>query len=310
MKKQSISIYAYGIFATILMLGVSSCKKDLSGSNGVNLTTAPLTTATSSTIAVATNGTATNGGTATDSVYVISPCERGQHRDSVAAADLSATIQSYLTTNYSGYSFVKAFAVKDTTGTIHSYVVIINYNGKPVALKFAADGTFIKVLEQREKGDLDGDGWHRGGRFECRDGQHRDTIALNLLPTTILTYFNINYAADTLVRAFKTSDSSYLVISKNNGVFANLFTSTGVFVKRVALPTPGTAKAVLAEASLPSTAINYLTTTYPNYVLDKAFSVTVSGTLKGYIAVINANNTRYCVAFDAGGNFVAAKTIW
>jgi hypothetical protein len=310
MKKQTNSIYAFGIFATILMLGASSCKKDLSGNTGANLTTAPLTTSTSSTIAVATNGTATNGGSATDSVYVISPCERGQHRDSVAAADLSATIQSYLTTNYSGYSFIKAFAVKDTTGAVKSYVVIINYNGKPVALKFAADGTFIKVLEQREKGDLDGDGWHRGGRFDCRDGQHRDTVALNLLPTGIITYFNTNYAADTLIRAFRTKDSSFLVISKNNGVFANLFTSTGVFVKRVELPTPGSVRAAIAEASLPSTALDYLTATYPNYVLDKAFSVTLSGTLKGYIAVINANNTRYCVAFDASGNFVAAKTIW
>lgn len=310
MKKQLNSIFAYGVFATILMLSVSSCKKDLSGNNGPSLTTTLATTATSSTIAVATNGTATNGGTATDSVYVISPCENGQHRDSVAAADLSATIQSYLTTNYSGYTFVKAFAVKDTTGTVKSYVVIINYNGKPVALKFAADGTFNKVLEQREKGDMDGNGWHRGGRFDCRDGQHRDTVALNLLPTLVITYFNTNYAADTLVRAFKTTDSSYLVISKNNGLFANLFTSAGVFVKRVELPSPGIVKATLAEASLPSTVINYLTTTYPNYVLDKAFSVTVSGTLKGYIAVINANNTRYCVAFDASGNFVAAKTIW
>lgn len=310
MKKQSISIYAFGIIASILMLGASSCKKDLSANNSASLTTSLAATATSSTIAVATNGTATNGGTATDSVYVISPCEKGQHRDSVAAADLSATIQSYLTTNYSGYSFIKAFAVKDTTGTVKSYVVIINYNGKPVALKFAADGKFSKVLEQREKGDLDGDGWHRGGRFDCRDGEHRDTVALNLLPTLVITYLNTNFISDTLVRAFKTADSGYLVISKNNGLFANLFTSAGLFVKRVELPTPGVARATLAEASLPSTALTYLTTTYPNYVLDKAFSVTISGTLKGYIAVINANNTRYYVAFDASGNFVAAKTIW
>ncbi len=310
MKKQLISIYAYGIFSTILMLGVTSCKKEVSGSNGVDLTTSLATTATSSTIAVAINGTATNGGTATDSVYVISPCEKGQHRDSIAAADLSATIQSYLTTNYSGYSFLKAFAVKDTTGAVKSYVVIINYNGKPVALKFEADGTFSKVLEQRERGDMDGEGWHRGGRFDCRDGEHRDTVALNLLPTGIITYFNANYASDTLIRAFKTADSGYLVISKNNGIFATLYSSTGVFVKRVELPTPGGIKAKLAEANLPSAAINYLANTYPNYVLDKAFSVTVNGTLQGYVAVINANNTRYCVVFDASGNFVAAKTIW
>jgi hypothetical protein len=98
-------------------------------------------------------------------------------------------------------------------------------------------------------------------------------------------------------------------LSKSVGVYATLFSSTGVFISRVSLPAPGE-KAAIADASLPSAALSYLTNTYPNYVLDKAFSVSVSGTIKGYIAVIDANTTRYCVAFDANGSFVAVKTIW
>lgn len=310
MKKKLSTVY-YAALAAILVLGAVSCKKEVSSNNNVDQNASLATTATSSTIAVATNGTTTtNGGTAKDSVYLISPCERGTHRDSIAMADLSAGIQTYLSTNYDGYLFIKAFAVKDTTGAVKGYVVIINFNGKPVGLKFNADGTFVKVLEQREKGDMDGDGWHRGGRFQCRDGQHRDTVSLAAIPVSIAGYLAANYTGDTLVKAFKTADSGYVLITKNNGVFATVFTSAGVFVKRIELPTPGGLKATLAEATLPSSALGYLATTYPNYVLDKALSVTMSGTLKGYIAVINANNTRYCVAFDAAGNFVAAKTIW
>ena len=315
MKKQLKSIYTYAAAAAFVIIGATSCQKDLSGANNANTTgTSAVTTSTSSTITVAVNaGTATSGGTTTkDSVVVIHNCERGQHRDSVAASALPASITTYLTTNYSGYTFNKAFAVKDTTGTVKGYVVIVNFNGKPVAALFTADGIFVKVLEQREKGDIDGDGWHRGGRFDDRDGQHRDTLALTSLSATITGYFTSNFAGDTLTKAFALKDGGILVISKNNGAFATVFSSTGVFVKRVTLPLPEL-KATLtnvAQTSLPSNVQAYLSTTYPNYVFKKADSVTLNGVLKGYVVLINSNNTHYCVAFDASGNFVAVKTIW
>jgi hypothetical protein len=306
MKTIFKKINGYGLAAVLMIVGATSCKKELSTNNSGN---AVVTTSTSSTIAVATDGTSSNGSSTPDSVYIINPCARGIHRDTVAAADLSATIQSYLTTNYSGYTFLKAFAVKDTTGTVQGYVVIIKFNGKPVGLQFTADGTFVKVLEQRERGDLDdGPGWHRGGLFDCRDGQHRDTLSLSSLSTAITTYMSTTYASDTLVRAFTLKNGNILVISKDSGLYATVFTSAGVFVKRVVIPSP--VGLVIAVATLPDAALNYLSTTYPNYVLDKAFSITTGGTLKGYVALINANNTRYCVAFDASGNFVAAKAIW
>lgn len=310
MKKQLKATYTYLAAALLIMAGATSCKKEVSANGAAGSGTVLATTATSSTIAVSTNGAGSStGSTTTDSVYVIHTCERGQHRDSVAASALPVAVQTYLSSNYNGYTFNKAFSVKDTTGTITGYVVIINYNGKPVGLLFKADGTLVKVLEQREKGDMQNEGWHRGGRFEKRDGQHRDTLALSALPSAVISYMNTNYSTDTLLKAFTTADSGYLVISKNGGVYATLFNSTGAFVKRTSLPAPGTIVSV-ADANLPSAALTYLATTYPNYVLDKAFSVSVAGTLKGYVAVIDANNTRYCVAFDASGNFIAVKTIW
>jgi hypothetical protein len=305
MKMQLKTITAYFI-AAVLIAGATSCKKEVS--NNIEDNTVLATTSTSSTIAVAADGTSSNG-SAADSVYIINPCNKGTHRDAAEAAALPASIQTYLSTNYSGNTFNKAFAVKDTTGAVKGYVVIINYNGKPVGLEFKADGTFVKVLEQRERSDINNNGWHPGGRFENRNGQHKDTVALSSLSATITAYLTANYAGDTLVRAFKVAGGNYLVITKNNGLFATLFTNAGVFVGRVSLTAVNTLVNV-ADATLPTNALNYLSTTYPNYVLGKAVSVSISGTLKGYIAVIDANNTKYCVAFDANGNFVAAKAIW
>lgn len=306
MKQQMKTTYTYFIAAILIIAGATSCQKEISGNTNTETTLA--TTATSSTIAVSGDGS--SGGSATkDSVYLINPCEKGTHRDPVEASSLSVAIQTYLSTNYAGYTFNKAFAVKDTAGTVKGYVVIINFNGKPVGLEFKADGTFVKVLEQREKGDINGPGWHNGGRFEKRNGLHRDTIAFSSLPAAVTAYFGANYASDTLVRAFKVHGGNYLVLSKNNGLFGSLFSSTGVFIARVSLNALAGLVSV-TEASLPTAALMYLGTTYPNYVVDKAFSVSFAGTVKGYIAVIDANNTRYCVAFDASGNFVAVKTIW
>lgn len=306
MKQQMKTTYTYLIAAFLIIAGATSCQKEISGNANVEATL--LTTSTSSTIAVSGGGS--DGGSATkDSVYIINPCEKGTHREPVEPSSLSATIQTYLSTNYTGYTFTKAFAVKDTAGTVKGYVVIISFNGKPVGLEFKADGTFVKVLEQREKGDINGPGWHIGGRFEKRNGLHKDTVAFSALPAAVTAYFATTYASDTLLRAFKVQGGNYLVLSKNNGLFASLFSSTGIFIARVSLSAiPGLVS--VAEATLPTAALTFLSNAFPNYVLDKAVSVSFAGVLKGYIAVIDANNTRYCVAFDANGNFVAAKAIW
>ena len=310
MKMNIKTTSVYFLTASLLIAGVTSCKKEVSTTGDVE--TSVTTSATSNTIAVAADGSAatTNSSSATDSVYIINPCAKGTRRDSVAASALPATIQTYVAANYSGNTFNKAFAVKDTTGAVKGYVVIITYNGKPVGLEFKADGTFVKVLEQRERADINNNGWHPGGRFEKRNGQQKDTVAVASLSATIRGYITANYASDTLVRAFKVAGGNYLVISKNNGLFATLFTSTGTFLGRVSLTAVINALVTVADATLSSNAVNYLNTTYPNFVLDKSFSVSFGGAVKGYIAVIDANNTRYCVAFDANGNFVAAKAIW
>ncbi len=280
----------------------ASCQKsDLSAGTTDSSTASP-------TIAVAATGTNNTAGTA-DSVYLLQPCQRGERRDTVAQSALPSSVSAYIDANYSGASFAKAFALKNSSAVVTGYVVVIYYDNKPVGLQFDSTGAFVKVLEQREKGDLEGPGHHHGGRFEDRDGQQRDTVALAALPAAVTTYFAANYATDTLVKAFRSRDNGIIVLSKNNGLFATVFTAVGVFVKRETLPAkPGQIQGIELVA-LPSVAANYLSQTYPNYVFKKAFSISQGGVVKGFVVFIDANNTKYAVEFDASGSFVRAKTI-
>ena len=304
MRKLLTSGHAIGLLAFFCLCLASCSKKDLTTSSS-STTTTTATSSTSSYIAVEVDSTTG------DTVYVLQPCTNGYFRDSIAVSALPAAITSYLDTAYSGFSYLKEFEIKDSAGTVGGYVVIISYNGQPVALLFNASGVLVRVLEQREAGDRNGKGWHEGGRFGHRDGLQKDTIALSALPTAISTYFTDNYPQDTLLKVFKNYDSSYLVISTDSGyVYATLFTSDGTFIKRLIIRAPKGKISGVDQSALPTAILTYLTTTYPAYVFEKAESLTVNGTVEGYVVVIDANNTKYAVVFDGSGNFLSSRTIW
>lgn len=289
-----------GIFAATIL---ASCKKESS------LTTtdaAAIQAAVVQTQAIALTVSSTTAG---DSIYAVGACGSHNRKDTIAFSSLPSSVTNYLTANYSGYTAQKAFTIKDASSTLQGYVAVIKFNGNPVALKFDASGNFVQVLEQREGHDLVGQGFHRGGHFENRDGQHRDTVAISALPATITTYFSANYATDTLVRASKTRDSGYVVLSKNNGLFATVFNASGAFVTRITLPAAHGKENTIDQSALPANVLSYLTATYPAYVFDRAFSITVNGVVQGYCVVIEANSTRYAIQFDAAGNFIKVKTI-
>jgi hypothetical protein len=112
-----------------------------------------------------------------------------------------------------------------------------------------------------------------------------------------------------LLKAFYNRDSSIVVITKNNGLFANVFKANGTFVAREQLPSRQGSIQGIELGALPSVAANYLSQTYPNYVFEKAFSVSQSGSIKEYVVILDANNTKYAVEFDVRGNVLRAKTI-
>lgn len=287
---------------SLLLLPFASCKKDASVETAGNEVSQSAVAAAQA-IAIAS----TAGG---DSMYVVGACAARHRTDTIAFSSLPSAIASYLDANYAGYTANKAFTDKDPASTVSGYVVIINYNGKPVGLKFDTTGAFIKVLEQREGRDLSGGrGFHHGGHFDDRDGLKRDTIAISALPTAVSSYFASNYTQDTLVRAFKGKDSSIVVLSINNGPYATVFNATNTFVKRAALPARAGRPTSIAQEALPANTLSYLSTTYPNYVFKHAFAIKSNGVNAGYAVLIDANSTKYALQFDASGSFLKAITI-
>lgn len=282
----------YATFAAVAVLAFTSCEKERISSDNSN--------AISQLNALAVTADSTSD----DAIFIINTCARGSKRDSITFSALPTGISTYLTMNYSGYTFKKALKVATRNEVQEGFIVVVEFEGKPVGLKFDNTGAFVKVLEQRERRDLLGKGWRPGGRFDCRDGKHKDTIALSAIPAAIKTYITTNYPMDTLLHASSVKDGSVIVLTTNNGHFANIFKVNSSFVKRIALPAPHGKGSSIAETSLPSNIKNYLIATYPAYVFTKAFIVKSDSIVKGYVVMIDANATKYVIHFDELGNFV------
>jgi hypothetical protein len=249
-----------------------------------------------------------NATTSSEALFLVNTVPSGSSKDSTTAAQLPAAISTYLNANYSGYTYIKTFSVKKS-GTVEGYIVAIKFNDKPVGLKFDATGNFVKVFEQRERGQLKGKGWKKGGRFDGRDGQHRDTIALSALSTLVKAYFTLNYPQDTLLAAHTGKGGDIVVISANNGLHATLFTSGSLFLKRAPLVLQAGKKTTISQAELPAKIATYLTTTYPAYVFHRAYAVKINSTIQAYLAFIDANDTKYALHFDASGNLVKSVVV-
>jgi hypothetical protein len=248
--------------------------------------------------------TSTSSGS-TDAIFIIHAYAPGSKLDSVTFASLPTAIGTYLTANYAGYTFQKAYKIITAANVLNSYVVVIEFNGKPVGLKFDATGNFVSVLEQVEQRDLGGPFWHPGGYFGYRDGMHRDTVAVSALPAAVKAYFTTNYPADTLLHADLNVDGTYLVISADKGLFVTTVTAAGAFIKRIEVYPHPNNRITVAEADLLPVITTYLTTTFPGYAFDKAFAERANTTVLEYDVFINVNGTREVVVFDASGKFVS-----
>lgn len=265
-------------------------------------------------IAVARGSTASASTSRGDSIYAVNTCDRNQRKTKIDFSALSSTIVNYLDANYNGYTAKGAVQITDANGTVIGYIAIITLNDKPIAIKFDANGNFIKVLELRQGIDIfNNRKFHLGGCFDGRDGKHRDSIAITNLPASIVTYITTTFTTDTIVKAFVTRDSNIIVITKTpNGLYANVFNKNNVLIKRVQMHHCGCFGKVLpiAETDLPASVTNYLVTTYAGYSLKQAFKIVDNtGTVKRYVAFIDANNSKYVVEFDASGYFIEAHLV-
>jgi len=294
------------IMAALAIL--SSCKKELSSLSPtptVETTTSSISASTP--ISVALNGFAN---TQSDSVYVMYTSDGELFRDEIPAITLPAAVQQYQMENYQQNDQLSAYTISDKDGNLKSYVSIIRFNERPVALEYNFVGTFKKVLEQREWADLDNDGWHIGGLFEDRDGNNRDVVNLNLLPDEIKNYMTNNYPDDIIVRAFQTKEEAIIVISKNNGGFANVFNKNLELQKHMSICDVNCQLEDIEKSTVSSKVITTLSNTFPNYIFNYGDMMNVNGVSMGNLILINANNTRYLVAFDADGKLLSNKVVF
>ena len=230
-------------------------------------------------------------------------------KDSVAFSSLPSAIGTYLTANYSGYTFKTAFKIVDSVGTTTDYIVVIEYDGAPVGLKFTAAGIFEKILEQQDGNQMHGKPWQPGAPFGNRNGTLKDTIALSAIPSTVLSSFENAYPDDTLLHASVTPDTTYILISKDKGLYSTDISASGKVINHMEIQPPGPAPMPIAQDKLPSAILTYLTSTYPGYVFNGAFVLNNKGAIAGYDVLITENSTNYDVRFDSSGDFVTAITL-
>lgn len=300
---RSTNIFNFCLVLFGILFAFSSCKKD-------EATEAPTEEgARQEAIAFTVNSSISGSWNTTDSLYVMEGCKQGNRKVESSFELLPESVKAYLTANYSGYTAVKAFKItRYTSGTLDSYVAIILYNSKPVALKFDAKGDFVKVMELREGRFLKRLGTHLG--WFDQNTKNRDTIAIDSLPVNIKQYFSSHFSSEILVSAVKIRDGSILVLSQDTqGFYATAFTTTGTFIKRVYLPIVQGKISSISESKLPAKASSFLTTTFPGFAFNKIFAISAFGGIKGYLSLIDANLTKYAVLFNANGEAIASFTI-
>lgn len=297
---------SFAILASLVLF--SSCKKDFSGTpvnpNPISIS--------NSVPAFLPMGVALDGfgNYPADSVYVIYPCERDLLRDAIPASALPLSIQDYQTVYYENFDQLSAYTISDTEGNLKAFLSIIRFNNKPVALEFSMDGSFKKVLEQREWADLDNDGWHTGGLFEERNGANSDNIDPYSLPDEIKNYLSANFPEDSLLKAYRTKEDAYLIVTKNNGGYAHVFNGNLEPQKYLALCGSNCQLEDIEKSNLSSGIQNKLLTTFPNYVFNQADMMIVNNSTMGTMVLINANNTRYAVSFNNNGDMISNKVVY
>jgi hypothetical protein len=156
--------------------------------------------------------------------------EDGSHEcTELAETDLPTAITSYLTTNYNGYTFNHARAIK-TNGIITGYGVEITYNNVKVRLLFDATGAFVSL-------DTTGDGkGHPQDSTKSNNHGKGTLVAQADLLAVITTYLNPNYSGYTFVSAMAFLDGTTIKgygvkITYQGKTYDLEFDATGTFKK-------------------------------------------------------------------------------
>jgi len=199
MKKNFLWIFFLGIAMTF-----SSCDQ-----NNVEPSTSESDLAEFALLAVSSSSNAVSGSSSTSTQ--ISAAFSGKcNLTEVSTNTLSATITSYITSNYAGATIERAG--KTNTG---AYIVYLkNADGSTAALAFAANGTFVGTSSVQGT-----------------------TVAIADLPAPISAYVAANYAGATIIKAMLDAEGNYLLaLKKADGTYGGVaFNSEGTFKQEVSM---------------------------------------------------------------------------
>lgn len=219
----------------------------------------------------------------------------------VDSTALPAAVLGYLNANYAGYKILKA-GTKEARGTkaIQGYFVLIRQNNQIYALNFDAQGVFLSLTTP-------------SGR---REHQH---LAESALPAAVTDYLKANYAGyafrGAVARQEDGKTTGYdIFIIKDGTAYEVRFDAAGVFLNATTVlkvvpggPKPEGTVESLTQDQLPAAIATYLTTNYAGYTFEKALTLKVNGTVKGYAVLFTKDGKRYAVEFDANGAFVRVR---
>lgn len=294
------------LFIAMCALAFTACKKS---ETSVDLPTAISQNGAISVIPVKSILGSTS--TSTDSIYALNAIVAGNKLTSITATGLLQTTNTYLSTNFPSYTFIKAFSTSLTTNTtINGYVVAITFNSKPVVLTFTNTGAFRSVLELREGEDLKNKRDHTiGGIYENRNASRRDSLGIADLNSAIKTYMTTNATRDTLKAAWKDRDGSIVLLSKNVTFFSNTFTSAGVFIARSTIASRSGGDVSILPGALPPSIQTYLTLNYPKYIIGKAYYTAQNNVINGYVVIIDSSLIKYAIVFSSSGVFQSTRVL-
>ncbi|MEY4964123.1 MAG: hypothetical protein RLZZ323_1442 [Bacteroidota bacterium] len=131
----------------------------------------------------------------------------------IAISSLSATITTYISTNYAGATIVTA--KQETDGNVEVY--ILTATGIKLELKFNASGNFVALSS------------NSNNHFPSNEAP----VVLTNLLANIKTYITTNYMGATIKEAHVESDGTFdVVITTSSGVQIKLnFSATGAFLR-------------------------------------------------------------------------------
>lgn len=180
---------------------ITSAHKESDGSFDVFVTTA--------------SGAKLNINFSASGVFVAVSSDDIHHSDNgtiIAIADLSATITTYITTNYAGSTIVGAKRESDGGFEVH----ILTADGLKLELNFKADGTFVSLSS------------NNNNHFPS----NLSPVAITNLVAAIKNYITTNYAGAVIKEAHLESNGSYdIVITTAAGVQLKLnFSAAGAFI--------------------------------------------------------------------------------